>query len=232
MCAPLELLTVAPGLPRGLFGFSTTTGDRKEELSLVDIFSSENDDILVPLASVSENKAEKTSTKAQDEAHFDLDQALLESVKESEPIDAIIGNLKTLRINSSLEEKQTSTKRTFAHMIDTTIDIPQETFEEIVPELAKQFPFQLDIFQKYAVFHLEKGDSVFIAAHTSAGKTVVAEYAIALAQKHMTRFDNQDLPFKLSTPVLGRFTPLRSKHCRIRNLEISGPHLVMTKLAY
>lgn len=34
---------------------------------------------------------------------------------------------------------------------------------------------------------MEVGDSVFVAAHTSAGKTVVAEYAIALAQRHMTR---------------------------------------------
>jgi antiviral helicase SKI2 len=33
----------------------------------------------------------------------------------------------------------------------------------------------------------EMGDSVFVAAHTSAGKTVVAEYAIALAARHMTR---------------------------------------------
>lgn len=32
------------------------------------------------------------------------------------------------------------------------------------------------------------GDSVFIAAHTSAGKTVVADYAIALASKHMTKW--------------------------------------------
>ena len=28
---------------------------------------------------------------------------------------------------------------------------------------------------------------MFVAAHTSAGKTVVAEYAIALARKHMTK---------------------------------------------
>ena len=35
--------------------------------------------------------------------------------------------------------------------------------------------------------HLERHESVFVAAHTSAGKTVVAEYAIALSQKHMTR---------------------------------------------
>ena len=34
---------------------------------------------------------------------------------------------------------------------------------------------------------LERHDNVFVAAHTSAGKTVVAEYAIALSMKHMTR---------------------------------------------
>ncbi len=34
---------------------------------------------------------------------------------------------------------------------------------------------------------MDRGDCVFVAAHTSAGKTVVAEYAIALAMKHMTR---------------------------------------------
>ena len=50
-----------------------------------------------------------------------------------------------------------------------------------------QFPFELDLFQKQAIFHLEQHDSVFVAAHTSAGKTVVAEYAIALSTKHRTR---------------------------------------------
>ena len=53
--------------------------------------------------------------------------------------------------------------------------------------MAWQFPFELDVFQKEAVLHLERGESVFIAAHTSAGKTVVAEYAIALCKHHMTK---------------------------------------------
>lgn len=35
--------------------------------------------------------------------------------------------------------------------------------------------------------HLEQHHNVFIAAHTSAGKTVVAEYAIALSRNHHTR---------------------------------------------
>lgn len=35
--------------------------------------------------------------------------------------------------------------------------------------------------------HLEAGNSVFVAAHTSAGKTAVAEYAFALATRHCGR---------------------------------------------
>jgi antiviral helicase SKI2 len=60
-------------------------------------------------------------------------------------------------------------------------------FNELVPNPAIEYPFDLDQFQKEAVYHLENNESVFVAAHTSAGKTVVAEYAIALATKHMTR---------------------------------------------
>jgi antiviral helicase SKI2 len=70
-------------------------------------------------------------------------------------------------------------------MIDVLSPFPN--FHDLVPDMAYNWPFELDVFQKQAVYHLEQGDSVFVAAHTSAGKTVVAEYAIALAQKHMTR---------------------------------------------
>ncbi|EPT03462.1 hypothetical protein FOMPIDRAFT_1158982 [Fomitopsis schrenkii] len=76
-------------------------------------------------------------------------------------------------------------KRDWAHEVD--INKPMTNFHELVPEMAHKYPFELDTFQKEAVYHLEMGDSVFVAAHTSAGKTVVAEYAIALAGKHMTR---------------------------------------------
>jgi len=43
-----------------------------------------------------------------------------------------------------------------------------------VPEFAHTFPFPLDTFQKEAIYHLERGESVFVAAHTSAGKTVAS----------------------------------------------------------
>jgi antiviral helicase SKI2 len=38
-----------------------------------------------------------------------------------------------------------------------------------------------------AILKLEEHANVFVAAHTSAGKTVVAEYAIALSKRHMTK---------------------------------------------
>lgn len=54
-------------------------------------------------------------------------------------------------------------------------------FAERIPEPAVGFPFELDDFQKRAILQIERQNSVFVAAHTSAGKTVIAEYAIALA---------------------------------------------------
>ena len=52
---------------------------------------------------------------------------------------------------------------------------------------AKTYPFKLDVFQQEAVNCLENKESVMVAAHTSAGKTVVAEYAIAMALRDKQR---------------------------------------------
>ena len=60
-------------------------------------------------------------------------------------------------------------------------------FHTQLPSLRVDYPFELDAFQKRAALHLEKGEHVFVAAHTSAGKTLVAEYAIALAMSHHTK---------------------------------------------
>ncbi|KAL7548511.1 hypothetical protein ACHAWF_011790 [Thalassiosira exigua] len=64
---------------------------------------------------------------------------------------------------------------------------PTSDFATLLPNPALSFPFELDDFQKQAVLRLERSECVFLAAHTSAGKTVCAEYAIALAKKHCTR---------------------------------------------
>lgn len=60
-------------------------------------------------------------------------------------------------------------------------------FKQLVQDPAIEYPFELDDFQKRAVYRLEQGNCVMVAAHTSAGKTLVAEYAIALSRRHMTK---------------------------------------------
>lgn len=61
------------------------------------------------------------------------------------------------------------------------------TFQALQPTMARTWPFELDTFQKEAIICMEQNKSVFVAAHTSAGKTVVAEYALALCNRHCTR---------------------------------------------
>lgn len=52
---------------------------------------------------------------------------------------------------------------------------------------AKDYSFKLDPFQSEAIQCLEHGESVLVSAHTSAGKTVVALYAIAMSLRDKQR---------------------------------------------
>ena len=66
-----------------------------------------------------------------------------------------------------------------------------ESYLDIVPDDRKvelknpaiTYPFELDTFQKVAQYYIECGENVMVTAHTSAGKTVVAESGIAFAKQ-------------------------------------------------
>lgn len=54
-------------------------------------------------------------------------------------------------------------------------------------DMAKTYPFVLDPFQQVSIACLERNESVLVSAHTSAGKTAIAEYAIAMAFRDKQR---------------------------------------------
>ncbi|XP_077238593.1 DExH-box ATP-dependent RNA helicase DExH10-like isoform X2 [Tasmannia lanceolata] len=54
-------------------------------------------------------------------------------------------------------------------------------------EMAKKYPFKLDPFQQVSIACLERHESVLVSAHTSAGKTAVAEYAVAMSFRDKQR---------------------------------------------
>ncbi|GBE84664.1 ATP-dependent RNA helicase mtr4 [Sparassis crispa] len=51
----------------------------------------------------------------------------------------------------------------------------------------REYKFTLDPFQQVSVSAIERNESVLVSAHTSAGKTVVAEYAIAQCLQNKQR---------------------------------------------
>ncbi|CAM6105247.1 unnamed protein product [Calypogeia fissa] len=101
-------------------------------------------------------------------------------------LEDILSNIKDETLSRLKDEKKDVKKGEVWAEMEAVPGIT-ERFHELVPDMAMAFPFELDTFQKEAIYHLERNESVFVAAHTSAGKTVAAEYAFALATKHCTR---------------------------------------------
>lgn len=168
------LLQVPPGFTRGL-----DFNKLQKELKRDDAKDVEN-------VLGEESEEQQVSVSGQDFSTSTEPQPV-ESDDEEEEIDALLPvEYPSLEPRGQLLTSKTKLPgKEWAHVVDVKRDIPN--FHDLVPDMARRYPFELDTFQKEAVYHLENGDSVFVAAHTSAGKTVVAEYAIALAAKHMTK---------------------------------------------
>lgn len=134
-----------------------------------------------------EREIQEKKEKIDDEMEFNTAEAILKEANENSE-STEIDDLLPMGVDFArniVNTKKNLEKRNWAHVVDLNHKI--ENFNELIPNPARTWPFELDTFQKEAVYHLEQGDSVFVAAHTSAGKTVVAEYAIAMSQRNMTK---------------------------------------------
>lgn len=172
------LLTTAPGFSRGLEFAEAKSKEAAEGYQEVE-------HALLQEESELQVEQPEAAPEAEGRAYGEIDGEV--SGEEDEDIDALLPvEFPALEPRNPLLAGVHKQKgREWAHVVDVNKEIPN--FNELVPDMAREWPFELDTFQKEAVYHLESGDSVFVAAHTSAGKTVVAEYAIALAAKHMTK---------------------------------------------
>ncbi|KAI1086869.1 antiviral helicase [Rostrohypoxylon terebratum] len=168
------LLEVAPGMERGIdFSKKKSKVNEKEAKAIEAELDQEPEQ--GPEADEVNGHAETN------DAEEETDEGDAEDIDSLLPIE-----FPALEPHSNLAASSArKAGREWAHMVDINRDITN--FRELVPDMAREWPFELDTFQKEAIYHLESGDSVFVAAHTSAGKTVVAEYAIALAARHMTK---------------------------------------------
>lgn len=183
------LLEVAPGLSRGIdFSKRRKAADAESERQAREVEEVLDQEPEAAIPGAEEEDGEKAQVNGGD-GHGDGHGARDEEAEEEdvEDIDSMLPvEFPALEPHGPLAPSSArKAAREWAHMVDVKQDMPN--FRELVPDMAREWPFELDTFQKEAIYHLENGDSVFVAAHTSAGKTVVAEYAIALAAKHMTK---------------------------------------------
>ncbi|KJZ77689.1 hypothetical protein HIM_02866 [Hirsutella minnesotensis 3608] len=170
------LLEIAPGLTRGIdFSKKISAANQEDANAIEKVLQEDPED--ADAADKDEESGSPRDSPDDDvngeEEEDDIDDILPVEFPSLEPHGVLAAS------------SARKAGREWAHMVDISQGMPN--FRELVPDMAREWPFELDTFQKEAVYHLENGDSVFVAAHTSAGKTVVAEYAIALAAKHMTK---------------------------------------------
>lgn len=105
-------------------------------------------------------------------------------------------NVETEATNQESASKRRNSTRTCVHEVAVPsgyASVKDESIHGTLSDpiytgtMAKTYPFNLDPFQSVSVACLERNESVLVSAHTSAGKTAVAEYAIAMSFRDKQR---------------------------------------------
>src|SRR5579871_3393810 len=71
--------------------------------------------------------------------------------------------------------------------MDERVAIGPGEQQDDIQSFVERYPFPLDTFQLEAIQRLAEGSSVLVAAPTGTGKTLIAEYAVWLAQHRHQR---------------------------------------------
>ena len=136
--------------------------------------------------------------EARDATAFQRDQPDIKRQRREEPDPVVTDSFETeqsreVAASAGLQANQETAPVLLLHQIRHQVAVPPDydyvpIAEHRPPEHpARTWPFTLDSFQKVSIVAIERGESVLVSAHTSAGKTVVAEYAIAQSLKNNQR---------------------------------------------
>jgi ATP-dependent RNA helicase DOB1 len=137
-----------------------------------------------PTVSVHENGQKQTWSKRQ-RRQAEAEPVVTDSFETEQS--------REVAASAGLQSAKEGTAVILSHQVRHQVALPPDynyvpISEHKPPETpARTWPFTLDPFQKVSIASIERGESVLVSAHTSAGKTVVAEYAIAQSLKNNQR---------------------------------------------
>ena len=179
LSAVLQAQNVGQSLHRDSANKTTSDNNNTQTIESLSITDHLTRDVIEADSLISQVDQNFKSTDSKD---------LKEGTENDQTLDEDIELARLLSLEDTLKLTTTSTdtKRP-AKAWASTSKLNESIYETLRPNMAMTYPFELDSFQKQAVMRLERKECVFVSAHTSAGKTVVAEYAIALAQKGCSR---------------------------------------------
>ena len=142
--------------------------EKQKEISTISNFNDNQKE-----NNIEENQEEKKESISDNESDNENSESSNESKENEEQIEE--------KIKLSFKERHAK-MQTWA--IEDDLDI--SAFSQIKnPPIT--YPFELDEFQKRSILRLENHQNVLVCAHTSSGKTVVAEYGIALGKRNSKR---------------------------------------------
>lgn len=160
-----------------------------------DDFSSDDEKISSVKRALSEEAETETKkqklasdSKETQRAREDVCNPVVADTFEEETSRAV-ANIAGLQATTTEEGEKLVLSHQVRHQVAVPPNYPYVPISQHVPPVdpARVYPFTLDPFQRVAVSSIERNESVLVSAHTSAGKTVVAEYAIAQCLKNKQR---------------------------------------------
>jgi ATP-dependent RNA helicase DOB1 len=140
-----------------------------------------------------------TNTHAIDiDTENGTEQVLKRQRRDEEPEPIVTDDFETeqsreVAAAAGLQAQQDGQAVVLSHQVRHQVALPPDydyvPISEHKPpqEPARTWPFTLDPFQQVSIASIQRNESVLVSAHTSAGKTVVAEYAIAQCLKNNQR---------------------------------------------
>jgi ATP-dependent RNA helicase DOB1 len=147
----------------------------------------------------STNANTNTNTNAIDvDTENGTEQVLKRQRRDEEPEPIVTDDFETeqsreVAAAAGLQAQQDGQAVVLSHQVRHQVALPPDydyvPISEHKPpqEPARTWPFTLDPFQQVSIASIQRNESVLVSAHTSAGKTVVAEYAIAQCLKNNQR---------------------------------------------
>ncbi|XP_012168502.1 exosome RNA helicase MTR4 [Bombus affinis] len=159
---------------------------------LFDVFEETEDIEVIPTPIKSRNEdinvsLNEKATNAESGTKRELENNSDAFISKKLRPDPVLEDLNIEELTSRIKIHTIETIESCTHEVAVPPDYEYVSLENKQGKPAKEYKFVLDPFQKEAILCIENNQSVLVSAHTSAGKTVVAEYAIACSLRDKQR---------------------------------------------